>query len=76
VGVTSLHGKDLRSDVVFRQADELCGNLDLALDLIRQTLRGRDGLLKTRRIIAGPSPVPLSRSTLGRGHAFLLMHGR
>jgi hypothetical protein len=64
----STHHQHSASDFFLRQAAQLNGNLDLTLEMGCQTLRGRNGLLETRRIITCASSAPRGRN------GFLAVH--
>jgi hypothetical protein len=64
----SSHHQHSASDFIVGQAAQLSGDLDLALEPVCQTLRGRNGLIKTRRIVARAPIAPRGR------HGFLAVH--
>lgn len=61
-----------RPDLIFRQADQLCGNLDLAIEGGGQSLGSRDRLVDIRRVEARLSPAPLGRLFVSLNHAVVL----
>lgn len=58
----SSHHQHSASDFILGQAAQLSGNLDLTLELVCQTLRGRNGFVETRRIVARAPIAPCGRN--------------
>jgi hypothetical protein len=58
----SSHHQHSASDFSLRQAAQLSGNVDLTLELVCQTLGGRNGFVETRRIVARAPMAPRSRN--------------
>jgi hypothetical protein len=58
----SSHHQHSASDFILGQAAQLSGNLDLTLKPVGQTLRGRNSLLETRRIVALAPMAPRGRN--------------
>jgi hypothetical protein len=56
------------SDFIFGQADQLCGDFDLALNAICQALCGYNRVVETRRIMARAALAPCS------WNAFIVIH--
>jgi hypothetical protein len=56
------------SDFIFGQANQLCGDFDLALNAICQALCGYNRVVETRRIMARAALAPCS------WNAFLVIH--
>jgi hypothetical protein len=59
-------------DLIFWQADQLCGNLDLAIEGGGQALGSRDRLVDIRRVEARSSPAPLGGLFVSLNHAVVL----
>jgi hypothetical protein len=61
-----------RPDLIFRQADQLCGNFDLAIEGGGQTLGSCDRLVDIRWVEARLSPAPLGRLFVSLNHTVVL----
>ncbi|RDI57775.1 hypothetical protein DES45_10687 [Microvirga subterranea] len=59
---------DDRSDCVFRQADQPCGDLHLAVDVVGQSSGSRHGLLDVGWVVPRASPAPLGRRCMVLDH--------